>query len=92
LVSWKSIGYEIVGHTKKDGKEKKGSKLEYHETPPLDLIQYLKPQFKKFVLHNYVARWQDAQFQELLNNVSNDMVVCYIDFYENDTMRIQNEI
>jgi hypothetical protein len=37
LVSWKSIGYEIVGHTK-DGKKKKVSKLEYHETPLLDLI------------------------------------------------------
>ncbi len=76
----------------KDGKEKKNSKLEYHKTPPLHLIQYLKPWLKEFVLHNYVARWQDAQFRKLLNNVFNDMVVCCIDFSENDMMKIQNKI
>jgi hypothetical protein len=27
---------EVVGHVK-DGKEKKASKLEYHETPPLNM-------------------------------------------------------
>jgi hypothetical protein len=30
LISWKSIGYEVVGHTK-DEEKKKASKLEYHE-------------------------------------------------------------
>jgi hypothetical protein len=36
-ISWRSIGYEVMGHTEdvghmKDGKEKKASKLEYYET------------------------------------------------------------
>jgi len=60
LISWKSIGYEVVGHTK-DGKEK-ALKLKYHETPPSNLINYLKPCLKEFVFHNYMARWWDTQF------------------------------
>jgi hypothetical protein len=59
LISWRSIGYEVVGHIE-DGKEKKASKLEYHKTPPLDLINYLKPCLKEYVFHNYMARWQDT--------------------------------
>jgi hypothetical protein len=42
LISWTSIGYEVVGHTK-DGKEKKASKFKCHEAPPLNLIKYLRP-------------------------------------------------
>jgi hypothetical protein len=42
LISWTNIGYEVVGHTK-DGKEKKASKFECHEAPPLNLIKYLRP-------------------------------------------------
>jgi hypothetical protein len=40
LLSWRSIGYEVISHTK-DGKEKKASKLKYHETPLSTLIEYL---------------------------------------------------
>jgi hypothetical protein len=55
LVSWKSIRYEVVSHIE-DGNEKKASKLKYHKTPPLDLINYLKSHLKEYVFHNYMAR------------------------------------
>jgi hypothetical protein len=57
LISWKNIGYEIVGFTK-EGKEKV-SKMEYNETPPCAFIQYLKPHLEGICvsqLHRKVAR------------------------------------
>jgi hypothetical protein len=75
-----------------EGKEKKTSKGEYNETPPHDLIQYLKVCLKEFVLHNYIAHWQDVQFKEVLSVVFDDMVISCIDFSENYTMKVQNEI
>jgi hypothetical protein len=42
LIKWHKIGYEVVGHTE-EGKEKKVSKIEFHETPPKESISYLKP-------------------------------------------------
>ncbi len=61
LINWKSIGYEMVGKID-DGKDKKAQKVEYHETQPQELLQYLTPCLKEFILHNYVYRWQDLQF------------------------------
>jgi hypothetical protein len=55
LLSWINISYEVVGHTK-DGKEKKASKLENHETPSSMFIEYLMLCLKEFVFHNYVVR------------------------------------
>jgi hypothetical protein len=74
-----------VGFTK-EGKEKKASKMEYNETPPHALIQYLKLHLKEFVLHNYIARWQDVHFKEAMSNVYNDMVISCIDFSNNYAM------
>jgi hypothetical protein len=41
LVKWKNIGYD-VGQTF-DGRDKKAPKVLYNETPPKELISYLKP-------------------------------------------------
>jgi hypothetical protein len=58
LVSWKSIGYKLIGCTE-EGVPRKAATLEYRETTPCELIEYLKPKLQSFVLHNYVATWQD---------------------------------
>jgi hypothetical protein len=42
IVSWKCIGYEVVGITN-EGKEKKAPKIDWKERAPIDLIKYLKP-------------------------------------------------
>lgn len=60
--------------------------MEYNETPPHALIQYLKLHLKEFVLHNYIARWQDVHFKEAMSNVYNDMVISCIDFSNNYAM------
>jgi hypothetical protein len=54
LVQWNSIGYEVVGKTG-DGRDKKAQKLEYHESHPIALLEYLKPHLKELILHNYIA-------------------------------------
>jgi len=38
-------------------------------------LQYLTPSLKEFILHNYVYRWQDLQFQECLENLAHDIVL-----------------
>jgi hypothetical protein len=87
LIQWSSIGFEVVGHTE-EGKEKKASKVEFHETPPIELISYLKLQLKMFILHNFLARWQDVQFKELLETMLEGVVISCVDFFENSTMKI----
>jgi hypothetical protein len=62
LIKWCNIGYEVFGHIE-EGKEKKASKIEFHETPSKDLISYLRPRFESFVLHNFLVKWQDVQFK-----------------------------
>jgi hypothetical protein len=62
VVKWKSIGYKLVGIIE-EGNLRKASTLEYCETTPRELLDYLKPKLQAFVLHNYVASWQDLQFR-----------------------------
>jgi hypothetical protein len=42
LVIWRKIRYVVVGKTN-DGCDKKASRVEYCETKPCELIDYLKP-------------------------------------------------
>jgi hypothetical protein len=83
----RSLGYEVIGHIE-EGKEKKASKVEFHVTPPRELIAYLKPCLKQFVLHKFLARWQDAQFKELMEAMPTGSMISCVDFSKNYTMRI----
>jgi hypothetical protein len=91
LIHWKSTRYEVVGKIDV-GKNKKVHKVEYHETQPKELLKYLNPHLKEFVLHNYVFRWQDLQFKECLQNFTHDEIMSCVDFSKNYTLKIQNEI
>lgn len=90
-ISWRNIDYEVVGHTE-EGKEKKSTNIEFHETTPKELISYLKLLLKTFIFHNFLARWQDVQFRELLQTMFEGFVISCVDFFESYTMNIQNEI
>jgi hypothetical protein len=59
VIRWQNIGYKVVGQNE-DCKDKKASKVEYHDIHPSELIEYLKPHLKAFVLHNFISRWQDV--------------------------------
>jgi hypothetical protein len=91
LMKSKCIGYKVVGTTE-DGVPRKAVILEYQETLARELVEYLKPKLIAFVLHNYVASWQDYQFKELFRSVPRDTLISCVDFSENYTFKIQNEI
>ena len=91
VVKWKTIGYKVVGTTE-EGNPKKAATLEYRESPPRELILYLKSKLQSFVLHNYIGSWQDFQFKELFGSVPTDTLISCVDFSENYTLKVQNEI
>jgi hypothetical protein len=91
LMKWKRIGYKVVGIAE-DGVPRKAVTLEYQETPARELVEYLKPKLTTFVLYNYVASWKDYQFKELFSSVPRNTLISCIDFSENYTFKIQNEI
>jgi hypothetical protein len=90
-IHWRNIGYEVVGHNE-DGRDKKASRVEYHDTHPSELFEYLKPCLKDFVFHNFISRWQDIQFKDSLINVPKDTIISCVDFSENYTLMVHNEI
>jgi hypothetical protein len=53
---WCKINYVIVGKTN-EGPNKKVFKVEYCETKPSELIDYLKPKLQEFVIHNFTFKW-----------------------------------
>jgi hypothetical protein len=91
FIHWTSIRYEVVGKTDV-GKYKKVHKVDYHETQPRELLKYLNPHLKEFVLHNYVSRWQYLKFKECLQNFTHDAIISCVDFSESYTLKIENEI
>jgi len=42
-----------------DGRDKKVNKMMYNDTRLVELIKYLKLHLLKFVVHNFVACWQE---------------------------------
>jgi hypothetical protein len=58
----------------------------------VDYVKYLQPHLKSFVLHNYSACWQDVQFKQQLDQLPANAILTCVDFNENYTMKVQNEI
>jgi hypothetical protein len=91
LVKWRRITQVVVGKSK-DGSDKKSPKVEYMETPPSVMIEYMKPKLRYFVTHNFISQWQELQFKNLLRNLPSHTVLSCIDFIENYSMKVQNEV
>jgi hypothetical protein len=90
-ITWKSIGYEIIG-VGEDNREKKSSKVMYNETMPKDFFEYMKPKLKAFICQNYFTQWQNQQFHKDLEELPADIVLSCIDFSKNYNMKVQDEI
>ncbi len=90
LVKWKhfSMGQIIT----KRKVEKKRLQLVDKSTVSSELIAYLKSKLQFFVGHNFVTRWQDKMFKSCLENFLVDTLVSIVDFVENYTFEIQNEV
>ena len=91
MVKWQSIDYKTIG-TIEEGNPRKASVLEYRKTLSCELIEYLKPKLRAFVLHNYIALWQDYQFREMFAPVPPSSLISCVDFFENYTLKVQNKI
>jgi len=52
----------------------------------------LKPKLAEFIVHNFLASWQDLQFKELFTSVPYSTLISCVDFSENYSMKVQNEI
>ncbi len=80
LVQWRYIRYAAIGRNNV-GQEKKVSMVEYKDTPPNELITYLKPQLGDFIVHNYVSQWQEKEFKYYLQHILQDTIMSCIDLF-----------
>ncbi len=72
----------FVGHFD-DGGDQHAIRLVSKMTPPSKFLAFLKSKLSEFVIHNFEAKWQDAQFKSCLDNLTNDQIVIVIDFSKN---------
>jgi hypothetical protein len=91
ILNWKCFEKTIVGQGE-DGQPKKRIREVFKKTSVPEFLDYFLPNLTKFVTHNFVARWQDSQCQNAMSDLPADMILSHIDFAENHSFQIQNEI
>ena len=57
-----------------------------------EFFQYLLPVLHTFIAHNFVAKWQDVNCKKSMVDMPRDVILSHVDFAENYTFQIQNEI
>jgi hypothetical protein len=92
LVKWKCFEYYEVGVDKRTGKPKKRLKEAFRDTPVEEFLSYMGKTVSTFITHNFRARWQDEQCHLMMKNVPEGVLVSHIDFAENYSFAIQNEV
>jgi hypothetical protein len=80
---WTSIGWAIIKVTDK-GSFQKDFHCKLFGLPKLNL--------QKSIKHNFVAHWQDAQCRLTMGDIPKDAILFHIDFVNNYTFQIENEI
>jgi hypothetical protein len=70
----------VIGKTN-DGQEKKMSKVQYYETRPSVLIEYLKLKLQDFVIHSFTIKWQEKEFKAYVPNTPPNTILSRIDFF-----------
>lgn len=78
--------------TARDGKKKKRKVLSHKEISCQVLSVMFKDHLKKYIMHNFVYRWQAEQYKECIQSFPEDVVVSVVDFAENYSFKEQNEI
>ena len=74
------------------GQPKKCLREAFKETPVHEFLRYMEKTVTTFVIHNFKACWQDEQCQLMLKNIPEGVLVSHIDYAENYTFAIQNEV
>ena len=75
-----------------EGNKKKRQDLILKSLKLKDFISSFQKHIGSFIKHNFTVRWQAQQFKNCVDMFPNDVVVPVIDFAENYSFKIQNEI
>lgn len=65
----------------KNGEEQERIALVTRETPVTELVSYFHL-LKDYLYHCFIAKWQKEQFDNLVNNLPLDNIICIYDFFE----------
>jgi hypothetical protein len=76
----------------KTGKPKKRLKEAFKETHVHVFLSYMEKTVTTFVTHNFKARWQDEQCQLMMKNVPEGIIASHMNYAENYSFAIQNEV
>ena len=74
------------------GQPKKRLREAFKEILVHEFLSYMEKTVTTFVTHNFKARWQDEQCQLMMKNIPEGVLVSHIDYAENYTFAIQNEV
>ncbi len=61
-----------------DGKDWHALRLEYKQTPPHELVTFLKPKLVEFVVHDFEAKWQDNTFKMCLESLTINQILLVV--------------
>ena len=56
LARWRKLTRVVVGKDPNNA-DKKASRLEYVQTSPVELLDYLRAKLPDFVTHNWISKW-----------------------------------
>lgn len=90
-VTWKCFENKIVGHKPKRKPRKKIVEV-YKKSLLFKCFEFLQDKVPLFVKHNFVSRWQDANYKLAMENLGKGSILSHIDFAKNYTFEIQNDI
>jgi hypothetical protein len=90
-VEWRRFEKVNAGKTK-SGESKIVLRLEFKSTKPRAFLAWATPKIKQFVLHQFIAKWQDSQYKLCAANLRVGEVMSLINFAENYSFKGQNEI
>jgi hypothetical protein len=66
--------------------------LEPKLTTLKEFLLYAIPKIKEFVIHNFVAKWQDKEFKKCVLSLKERKMVSLVDYVEKYTFKSQNEV
>ena len=90
-VKWRKFEYVVLG-VSEDGKERKRLQLVEKTTRPGKMFAYLQKLLHTYSSHQFRARWQNQQFQALIDNLPIGHVCAVHDYSENYSCVMQNQL
>ena len=91
LIKWRRVAYIEVEKTRAD-LVKKVPQLQYMETPPRALIDYLKLKLVEYIVLNFISKWQEKEFKSTLSKLMPNTILSCIDFNQNYSLKVQDKV